>query len=139
MKKQYNFLVIFILIIFCSVSIYFFIQYKRNNFWTGKWIRQNSMQDIGGILNIKFKTKNTFLYSLNVFNGYFTGNIEGLATFSTSSAYGYVWDNNEIKCQVNFIKNNNNIIVATTNDDCSYFRGLQAFFTGTYIKNVIIK
>jgi hypothetical protein len=132
--------------VFLKQALYFLPDANRHAgphvpIWWGRWNTLDDGRSSGGSLFIYEVGPSGFLFDLVVSNGSHSGTISGYARI-VSSDLAYFRKENDINgciCEISIrrrISEDTQIIEIIETGDCQYWRGVGAFFSGTFLRRV---
>jgi hypothetical protein len=110
---------------------------KEHIIWWGTWKMQTKSNAHGGTLRINRVSSDAFFFNILIFDGARTGIIHGRANILTPhSAYARIQTTDNKQCEISFQRHlhaDNWQIVVVEGQQCSYFHGIGASFSSTYL------
>jgi hypothetical protein len=110
---------------------------KEQIIWWGTWKKRTTSITYGGTLQITRVSSDAFFFNLFIFDGARTGMVHGRANILTPhSAFGRIETSDGKPCEISFqrhLQGDNWQISVVEGEQCQYFHGVSASFSGTYL------
>jgi hypothetical protein len=109
---------------------------KEKIVWWGKWNIDSKIKVRGGQLRINRVSSDAFLFNISIYDGARSGQISGKAQIITPhSAYAKIKTFDDKECRIVFrrrLENGEWFIEVDEGENCNYFHGHNATFSGHY-------
>lgn len=109
---------------------------KERNIWWGNWENESKIKVRGGTLKISRVSSDSFFFNISIYDGARTGEISGKSNIITpNSAYAKIKTDDNKNCEIIFRRRLENgvwIIEIEEGENCKFYHGLSATFSGNY-------